>query len=331
MNPLLSFLIYSYNQEQFIKEAIEGALSQTYNPLQIILSDDNSEDRTFEIMREMSEAYFGDKKIVLHQCRNNLGTRMHLNEAISLAEGEFIILAAGDDISIPERTQLVYNCYIESGKKTKAILSDYMVINNEGKKKNGSYIPSPPFSYSRFISNKWSSYGATQSIHKDVFDFFGPLSFGFYEDQIIAHRALLLGGVEYIPLKLVKHRRHESNVSHRNINNLKAFKRQEIFGDTDNIQANTEILTDYLCFKHITVEEIKKNDLKGIYRRINFANLSVDLYTHSIMRIIPFFFNCIFYGIPKNLYWPKIKTYIKVYVRTVLNTFWGLHVKNNGL
>ncbi|HUF60663.1 MAG TPA: glycosyltransferase, partial [Verrucomicrobiales bacterium] len=52
--PLVSFLLLAYNQEQYIHEAVEGAFSQTYSPLEIILSDDCSTDRTFEIMREMA-------------------------------------------------------------------------------------------------------------------------------------------------------------------------------------------------------------------------------------------------------------------------------------
>ena len=51
--PLVTFALFAYNQEQYIREAIEGAFAQTYQPLEIILSDDCSTDRTFEIMREM--------------------------------------------------------------------------------------------------------------------------------------------------------------------------------------------------------------------------------------------------------------------------------------
>ena len=50
--PLLTFGVCAYKQEQFIREAVEAALAQTYSPLEIILSDDCSPDRTFEIMQE---------------------------------------------------------------------------------------------------------------------------------------------------------------------------------------------------------------------------------------------------------------------------------------
>ena len=63
--PLICFGLLAYNQEPFIREAVEGALAQTYAPLEIILSDDCSTDRTFEIMQETVAAYRGPHKVVL--------------------------------------------------------------------------------------------------------------------------------------------------------------------------------------------------------------------------------------------------------------------------
>jgi cellulose synthase/poly-beta-1,6-N-acetylglucosamine synthase-like glycosyltransferase len=44
--PLISFCLLTYNQAPFIREAIEAALAQTYSPLEIIISDDFSNDNT---------------------------------------------------------------------------------------------------------------------------------------------------------------------------------------------------------------------------------------------------------------------------------------------
>mgnify|MGYP005853322247 CR=1 FL=1 len=49
--PLVTFALFAYNQEQYIREAVEGAFSQTYEPLEMILSEDCSNDRTFEDKR----------------------------------------------------------------------------------------------------------------------------------------------------------------------------------------------------------------------------------------------------------------------------------------
>ena len=49
---LATLALFAYNQERFIAEAVRGALAQTYSPLEIILSDDCSTDRTAEVARE---------------------------------------------------------------------------------------------------------------------------------------------------------------------------------------------------------------------------------------------------------------------------------------
>ena len=52
--PLVSVLVLGFNQERFIRKAVEGAFAQTWKPLEIVLSDDCSTDRTFEISTHRS-------------------------------------------------------------------------------------------------------------------------------------------------------------------------------------------------------------------------------------------------------------------------------------
>ena len=51
--PLISFLLLTYNQENYIQDAINGALAQTYSPLEIIISDDCSTDGTYKKIEEI--------------------------------------------------------------------------------------------------------------------------------------------------------------------------------------------------------------------------------------------------------------------------------------
>ena len=55
-NPLISFAVICYRQERFIAEAVLSALTQTYSPLEIIISDDCSPDATFDVVREIVSA-----------------------------------------------------------------------------------------------------------------------------------------------------------------------------------------------------------------------------------------------------------------------------------
>lgn len=104
-NPLVTFALFAYNQERFIQEAVEAAFAQTYQPLEIIISDDCSTDGTYEILKEIVSNYKGSHRVILRQTNRNLGVLPHVIDAAHCANGELIVLAAGDDISKPERTR----------------------------------------------------------------------------------------------------------------------------------------------------------------------------------------------------------------------------------
>ncbi len=102
--PLATFTVFAYNQEAYVAEAVRGALAQTYRPLQVILSDDASTDRTFEVMVEEAQACPADIQLVLNRNESNAGIANHINKVIGMCDGEYVVLSAGDDVSLPQRT-----------------------------------------------------------------------------------------------------------------------------------------------------------------------------------------------------------------------------------
>jgi glycosyltransferase involved in cell wall biosynthesis len=106
--PLVTFVLVAYNQEKFIREAVEGVFAQTYSPLEIILSDDCSPDSTFALMEEMAAAYRGPHRVRAVRTPSNLGIIQHVLMRGREAQGEIVVMGAGDDIAKPERvTKLV--------------------------------------------------------------------------------------------------------------------------------------------------------------------------------------------------------------------------------
>src|SRR3954469_5886970 len=132
--PLLTFSIGAYNQEPFIRQAVAGAFAQTYSPLQIILSDDCSSDRTFEIMAEMAAAYRGPHEVVLNRNPKNRGLVAHVNRVVELMRGELLVVSAGDDISLPHRTTAVWEAWEATGRKAFSVHSQVIHIDE-------SYVP----------------------------------------------------------------------------------------------------------------------------------------------------------------------------------------------
>jgi len=115
--PLVTFALFAYNQEEFIRDAVQAALSQTYTPLEIILSDDFSPDTTFSIMQEMAAAYDGPHRVIARRNPLNMGTAMHVQAVANEMLGEFMVVAAGDDISRNDRVERLIDAWDEDGRK----------------------------------------------------------------------------------------------------------------------------------------------------------------------------------------------------------------------
>lgn len=218
--PLVSFALFAYNQEQFIREAVEGAFSQSYSPLEIILSDDCSSDATYLIMRDMAAKYSGSHVVVLHRTKFNIGKNFfgrRVSEVLENAKGSFIVIAAGDDISLPERTTDLVSQWQSSAQAPISIHSLAQPIDSAGAVIGGPIGCNQvaTISLAKFVSNDGRGLlGATHGISKQLIDKFGPLSESILiEDGALAFRARLLSGILFLPKVLVKYRRHASNLS----------------------------------------------------------------------------------------------------------------------
>lgn len=211
--PLVTFALFAYNQEQFIREAVEGALAQTYSPLEIILSDDCSQDSTFKIISRIAEEYKGPHKLVWRQNEANLGLIGHINKVMKVASGELIVAAAGDDISYPSRVNRLVDQWIKNGKRSGSILSGFKTIDSTGN------IASPPLKQQvkiyclidRHVKSLHAlavgTSGCTHAWTRDAFDVFGSIDDRvIHEDITIPLRSILLGSVTFMPDQLVLYR-----------------------------------------------------------------------------------------------------------------------------
>ncbi len=94
-NPKLTVIIITYNQEKYIKAAIESVLNQkTDFSYELIVSDDCSTDKTAEIIKEYQAGHANIKPILN---KENLGGSKNCFEAVRKAKGEYIVVFEGDD------------------------------------------------------------------------------------------------------------------------------------------------------------------------------------------------------------------------------------------
>lgn len=239
--PLLTLTICACNQERFIREAVEGALAQTYQPLEIILSDDCSKDRTFEIMRKMAESYQGPHKIILNQNPSNLGLAGHSNRLAELAHGQLLVGVAGDDVCLPNRAEIVYQAWENSGKRAMGIQSGFIAIDENGvvldELSEGCGNGEIEFNEQKPVLEDYihtlrpGIIGCALACSPNIYSVFGPLPEALiHEDNVIALRALCLGSLSLINVPLVKRRFHGNNLysrRHEQVATWNAVKRQE--------------------------------------------------------------------------------------------------------
>ncbi len=214
--PLISFTIGTYNQEKFITDALKGAVAQDYENLEIIVSDDCSQDRTFDLIQEFVSNYNGPHRIIVNRNEKNLGLVGHLNKILSMAHGEYIVLSAGDDISFPERSRLSYEAFLETN--VSSISFSYIKIDGEGKvmsaQPDTSHQEVQLYDIEDYLHDRYKSGGCARVISRKIIDEFGPLNDDcLTEDTTFNLRAFLLGGIAKCGKPLVYYRIHGRNVS----------------------------------------------------------------------------------------------------------------------
>lgn len=99
---LVSVVVPTYNQEEFIAETLTSILAQTYNNLEVIVSDDASTDRTLSIIQAFAEK---DKRIKLFTSAQNRGIPYNFNRAFDNCTGEFVAFFSGDDLMMPTKIE----------------------------------------------------------------------------------------------------------------------------------------------------------------------------------------------------------------------------------
>ncbi len=214
--PLVTFALFAYNQEKYIREAVEGAFSQTYEPLEIILSDDCSSDRTFEIMKDMAERYEGPHRVIVRSSLVNSGILNHVLDVVAAARGTLIILAAGDDISYPQRAQMTANAWLESGAW--GLFGNSDIIEQGGEIIEFNNCPRSNTEIAKWIFSLGKEifvHGATSAYDYRLFDYLKRSKVPILSEDTVFTSAIYLIGKEckHIDTPLIKYRRHSAAVS----------------------------------------------------------------------------------------------------------------------
>lgn len=205
---MISVCIATYNGEKYIKEQLKSILNQIDVADEVIISDDNSTDRTLEIIKE-----FNDSRIKIF---NNVGIGVIQNfeNAIKNASGKFIFLSDQDDIWEPSKVRI---CLDDFRMGYDLILSDCSIFEST----TGEIIEESFFKFNaskkgirnNIIKNSYIGccMAFTNELKQKVLPF--PKTIPMH-DSWIGLIAELFFKVNFNNSKLIRYRRHLENVSY---------------------------------------------------------------------------------------------------------------------
>lgn len=127
-NPLVTIVIPVYNGENFLREAIDSALAQTYKNIEIIVVNDGSRDDGKT--REIALSY-GDR--IRYFEKENGGCATALNHGIAQLKGDYFSWLSHDDKYLPEKIEHQINLLRELPEKKTIIYGGYQVIDKDSK------------------------------------------------------------------------------------------------------------------------------------------------------------------------------------------------------
>ena len=130
-NPLVTIGVLTYNDERFIIKTLESIKSQTYDNIELIISDDCSSDKTLELCRSWVEknAHFFKRVLLLSSEKNN-GVTNNCNRVEKTASGEWTKLIGGDDLLL-DRCIEKFVEYVSENKTAKIIQCRLLLINQD--------------------------------------------------------------------------------------------------------------------------------------------------------------------------------------------------------
>lgn len=203
---MISVCLASYNGEMYIQEQIYSILGQLGPNDELIISDDNSDDNTYNIVLG-----FNDSRI--KWVNSTAGNPSHnFANAISLAQGDYLFLSDQDDIWMPNKVEVMC-VYL---REYDLVMHDAFLVDSKCNIVSSSGIHSKPQKglLQNFIKNTMFT-GCCMAFRREILlDLYPFPNKKVLHDWWIGMIAIMLGyKYLYIDDKLIKYRRHDANFS----------------------------------------------------------------------------------------------------------------------
>lgn len=211
-NPKVSIVIPVYNGQDFLAEAIDSALAQTYKNVEILVINDGSDDGATERVA-MS---YGDK--VRYFYKPNGGVASALNRAITEMTGEYFSWLSHDDLYTEDKIEREINALPRAGRDDVVIYSNYSTFTTKKENTIPVYLKGvQPEHFRYWITVENKLHGCTLLIPRSAFEKVGSFneSLRTTQDYDLWFRMAKEFPFIHIPEVLVKARNHPDQGSHK--------------------------------------------------------------------------------------------------------------------
>jgi glycosyltransferase involved in cell wall biosynthesis len=241
--PKVSIGMPVYNGELYIREALDSILRQTFTDFELIVSDNNSSDRTSEICREYAAK---DKRISYYRSEVNMGAAWNHNRVFELARGQYFKWLAHDDVYAID---FLAKCVEILDRDASVVLchSQVRIINSEGNFlknydiKLNTNSPNPNDRFHDLLS-KHLCYQFFGLIRADTVKKVFPIGNYGHGDGVFLLKLGLLGRFYEIPERLFSARNHPQQSMNKYIPNYMEFTK------TNYPSSFLKILPDYHAY-----------------------------------------------------------------------------------
>jgi glycosyltransferase involved in cell wall biosynthesis len=215
--PLISIVMLCYNHERFVAEALDGVLAQTYSPLEIVIIDDCSQDRTPDIVaKRLAERPELSNVRFIRNARNLrlLGAR---ELGIKSTRGDFIVNTCDDDVMMPNMVAEMVEVWRKRDVSLITVNAEYIDADSRplGRTYRHPGVPADD-SFETLVRDGSNAccFGACIGFERAIYTTFGmPPAHLDNLDILLPFYAYILKGAHFMPKPLLKHRIHGKNHS----------------------------------------------------------------------------------------------------------------------
>ncbi len=285
--PLVSIIIPVYNGEDYVKEAIDSALNQTYDNKEIIVVNDGSFDKTETICLK-----YGKK--IKYFSKENGGVSTALNLAIKKASGEYISWLSHDDLYYPNKIE----DEVKIANNNTIIYSDYDLIDENGNNIGNIILPHEKLENKNSLPlMKGLINGITLLIPKKAFIDCGEFNIDLKctQDYDMWFR-MLTKGYNFVHLEQSlassrQHRNQTTNTSTKMVSEGNTLWKNMTFNMPKDIILK-DFKTEYSFYKQVaSVLKFSpyQEAYKSVVKKFDSLDRTIDVSNKKVSVIIPFY------------------------------------------